>query len=431
MAITLGDESGSYCSGLEVSGQAGAVDATTRFPLGCLAKPLISLLCLEASGLGLLDLERSPSDYLSELAGDRAQRAEPTLGQLLTHTGGYREPRAAAARWDFAWADFARFYRSREQVFVPGTVWSYSQSGHAILARILEALHGAPFRTLLGERLLGPLGLDPVPGGAPRNAALHSYAPAAARFMPFRIARGGGFLADSIADLWLTPSAVARLGALLWQPEPLPGALQAGLASIQQPAFRPPPEFVLSEGETLPHAVTPGLALYGPAIGLNGSFVGATSSLRVLPQARFAVVVALNAWQANVRDAITDSLVAGAAEAWGIAPAGAAARAEPAAPSLAELAGTYSALMLGMSGALVHPDGRVVVELGGKPVEGCLIETGQGLRLTGPHSLSTRVLPGHGEPVLRFGLSAFARIDSRPDQAFLKAELGNGPLQRR
>lgn len=390
--------------------------AESRFPLGCLSKFLISLLCLEGSVEGRIDLDRPPSAYLSELAGHAAS-AEPTIRQLLTHTGGYREPRASAARWDYSWDEFGAFYREREQVFPPGEVWSYSQTGHAIVAKVLEKIHSSDFWTIASDRILRPLSTELAANGAPGNVRLHTYAAAADRFMPMRLTRDGGFLSHSIADKWLTTRDIARLGSLMWSTAEPSTEMAAAISLMQRPGSRRNEEVQLSGGEAVPSGSTLGLNIYGPSLGLNGSFVGATCGLRVIPEARLAVVVALNAWQPNLRDAIMDAIITGAAGARGLdrppdRPGIAAALLE-----VRDLVGTYSALMLGMSHAVIHADGRVLIELAGKTGQARLVRQSNGLALIGPHALSAGILVYPEAPIVRFGLSAFAKISDHATEA--------------
>lgn len=417
VAIFIDEQAGCYTAGREDALVDRNLGQESRFPLGCLSKALISLLCLKAAVEDRIDLDRPPSSYLPELAGRTVSAGEPTIRQLLTHTGGYREPRAAAARWDYNWDEFGAFYRNREQVFRPGEVWSYSQTGHAVLAKVLEKVYSSDFWAIVVDRILQPLSIDLAADGTPGNVRLHAYAVAADRFMPMRLNRDSGFLSHSIADKWLTTRDIARLGSLLWSKVGPSDAMASAIALMQRPGSRRNREVLLSGGEAVPSGSTLGLGIYGPSLGLNGSFVGATCGLRIIPEARLAVAVALNAWQPNLRDAIIDAVIAAAVRAFGLdrpqdRPCAATAPLE-----VRDLVGTYSALMLGMSHAVIHADGRVLIELAGKTAEAHLVRSSCGLALVGPHSLSAGVLEHPGAPIVRFGLSAFAKISDHASGA--------------
>lgn len=422
VAILFEGQAGYYAYGRMDASSHRDLVPESRFPLGCLSKSLISLLCLEGVVEGRIDLDRPPSWYLPELAGHTAPVDEPTIRHLLTHTGGYREPSASTARWDYSWDEFGAFYREREQVFPPGEVWSYSQTGHAIIAKVLEKIHFCDFWTLASGRILEPLSIALAAHGAPGNVRLHAYVAAADRFMPMRLARDGGFLSHSIADRWLTAGEIARFGSLLCGKIGALEAMAPAIALMQKPGSRRNREILLCGGEAVPSGSTLGLNIYGPSLGLNGSFVGATCGLRVIPEARLAVAVALNAWQPNLRDTIMDAVVAQAVRT--LRPDEPPDRSCVATAPLEihDLVGTYSALMLGMSHAVVHADGRVLIELAGKVEEARLVRSPGGLALVGPHSLSAGVLQHSEAPIVRFGLSAFAKISDQAIEAVFASD---------
>ena len=84
-----------------------------------------------------------------------------TIEQLMRHTSGlvsfnalpsfgthYRTP-----------ADIISLGTSQKPQFCPGTHWSYTNTGYAMLGIIIETTEGAPFAEVLSKRLLQPLSL--------------------------------------------------------------------------------------------------------------------------------------------------------------------------------------------------------------------------------------------------------------------------------
>ena len=47
-----------------------------------------------------------------------------------------------------------------QQWFTPGLAWAYSNTNYVLLGMIIERVSGQPFRTLLHQRLLDPLGMS-------------------------------------------------------------------------------------------------------------------------------------------------------------------------------------------------------------------------------------------------------------------------------
>ena len=62
------------------------------------------------------------------------------------------------------------------QIVDPGRIWSYSNSGYAILGRIVEVLTGVTFEQALRERLFTPLALEPRRSRSPTRRSSHPVA---------------------------------------------------------------------------------------------------------------------------------------------------------------------------------------------------------------------------------------------------------------
>jgi CubicO group peptidase (beta-lactamase class C family) len=87
-----------------------------------------------------------------------------TVRDLMTHTSGMSSMAAPGmgeimVKMDRTLADAAILYSQMPLEFEPGTKWSYSNPGIAILGRIVEVASGMPFEKFLETRIFEPLGM--------------------------------------------------------------------------------------------------------------------------------------------------------------------------------------------------------------------------------------------------------------------------------
>jgi CubicO group peptidase (beta-lactamase class C family) len=85
-----------------------------------------------------------------------------TVRHLLSHTSGikdYGEPEIDY-RKDYAEDEFARVAMLLPPDFPPGTQWSYSNTGYALLGFLIHKRSGAFYGDFLQERVFGPLGMS-------------------------------------------------------------------------------------------------------------------------------------------------------------------------------------------------------------------------------------------------------------------------------
>lgn len=129
-------------AGGEVQGEA----ADEVFRVGSITKLWTTTLVQQFVDEGLLDLDQPVCRRLPGFSPALTAR------HLLTHMGGIA-------------------LASEDQVVPPGTVFSYSNSGFVVLARLVEAVSGRPFDDVLRERLVEPLGLRTVVTGVGHGTA--------------------------------------------------------------------------------------------------------------------------------------------------------------------------------------------------------------------------------------------------------------------
>jgi CubicO group peptidase (beta-lactamase class C family) len=170
------------------------------------------LLLVEEGKLSLTDDVRK---YIPELP-DYGQTI--TIDQLLTHTSGIRDW-VPLLNWAGGDPDaMTMILRQRTLNFVPGTEWSYSNSGYVLLPEIVARVSGMRFPEFLHKRIVDPLGMTSTryvdnPDIVIRNRAL-AYEPLAGGgwIMDMRLGQargGGGALFITASDLVRWTDAVA------------------------------------------------------------------------------------------------------------------------------------------------------------------------------------------------------------------------------
>ncbi|MET9627726.1 serine hydrolase domain-containing protein [Lentzea sp. NPDC006480] len=140
------------------------VTTDTLFQVGSITKVWTATLVMQLVNEGLLDLDRPVRDVLPDfkVADEQATRTV-TPRHLLCHTAGFEgDLRFDTGSDDDMLARFVELLAEAGQVAPPGELYSYCNAGYAVLGRIVEVLRGKPFRHVLGERLIEPLGLRGV-----------------------------------------------------------------------------------------------------------------------------------------------------------------------------------------------------------------------------------------------------------------------------
>ncbi|MEQ8858618.1 MAG: serine hydrolase domain-containing protein [Pseudomonadales bacterium] len=132
-------------------------------PIYSLTKTYVATLVLLAVRAGRVDLEADVSGFCPDVPN----AARITLRQLLNHTAGlpdygalaeYQRAIASGAPvWSFD--EFADQTYRRGSLFAPGTGWSYSNPGYALLVRILERTWQRGLDELLTDLICRPLDL--------------------------------------------------------------------------------------------------------------------------------------------------------------------------------------------------------------------------------------------------------------------------------
>jgi D-alanyl-D-alanine carboxypeptidase len=127
-------------------------------------KTFTSALVLKLCDEGRLSLNDRLSRWFSGI--DRASNI--SLRQLLNHTAGipdygsiatYHESVRTSPSRPWSFERFAAETFDKGLLFDPGHGWSYSNPGYMLLKRIVEDVTGDSYRTLIADRIAGPLRL--------------------------------------------------------------------------------------------------------------------------------------------------------------------------------------------------------------------------------------------------------------------------------
>ena len=148
------------------------------FRLGSVAKQFTALAILILADEGKLALADDITTYLPDYP---TQGQAITIEHLLTHTGGVKDleflpARLAVERSDLSVAELIALFKDEPLDFVPGTAWSYSNSGYILLGAIIEQVSGMSYADFIQQRIFTPLGMT------------HSYYDNPALVIPGRVA---------------------------------------------------------------------------------------------------------------------------------------------------------------------------------------------------------------------------------------------------
>lgn len=149
---------------------AGVVNKNTRvktttdtlFQIGSITKPMTATMIMQLRDEGKLKLDDPIMNYLPNFRiADMHRLRSITIRHLLSHTGGIDGdffPRTDSG--DRAIEQLLDMSAMLPSLFKPGTNFSYSNIGFAILGRVIEVLDGRTFDRALKKRIFEPLGMN-------------------------------------------------------------------------------------------------------------------------------------------------------------------------------------------------------------------------------------------------------------------------------
>ena len=137
-----------------------AASPSTVYHLASLTKQFTAAAVLLLVQDGKISLDDKISRYLADTPDTWR---DVTIRQLLTHTSGIKdelnEMRGTTVNGTSA-AEIASILAKYPLNFLPGTQWSYSNSGYLLLGIIIQKVSGKSYGQFLAERLFHPLGMS-------------------------------------------------------------------------------------------------------------------------------------------------------------------------------------------------------------------------------------------------------------------------------
>ncbi len=267
----------------------------TLFQIGSITKTFTGTLLLrliEEKALGLDDRVR---DLVPDFSvSDENATENATVRDLLTHVGGWEgDVFEDQGSGDDAVALYVAALKDVEQLAPLGSVWSYNNSGFVVAGRVVEAVTGETYEQALETKVLEPLGLsgcfiDPADVMTRRFASGHGVGEHGATVLrPWpigRYAHAAGGLACSVRSLL----RYARFHL---------GMVSAPTVLSSEAVERMRRVILQKHGSDGRMALTWHLAdIDGvETVGHGGGTVGQISSLTMVPERGFALVVLTNA----------------------------------------------------------------------------------------------------------------------------------------
>jgi CubicO group peptidase (beta-lactamase class C family) len=148
--------------GVRDAEQGLACTPDTLFRLGSITKVFTAVAVMQLADQGRLRTEDPVRRYLPEFrlgAGTGTDRI--TIAHLLSHTSGLPATAGLFAAAKAGGADLFDYLAAMEQPLLgaPGTHFSYSNDGFALLGAIVERVSGMPYCDFVAEGILRPAGM--------------------------------------------------------------------------------------------------------------------------------------------------------------------------------------------------------------------------------------------------------------------------------
>ena len=281
-------------------------DRDTQYRIGSISKTFVAVSVMRLRDEGALDLTDALGAHVPELAG-----LPVTLAQLLSHTSGLRAETPAPWWERVPGAGFAELVscalRPSDLLWRPGRRFHYSNVGYAVLGELVARRRGTPFRNVVEDELLAPLGMTrttwrPVAPHAD-GLAVHPHAD----LVHSEPEHDAGAMAPA-GQLWSTVSDLARWSAVLAgeRPEILAPPTAAEMAEPVGVADLPGQPWISAYGLGLQLVNKDGRRRVGHGGGMPGHW-----SMLLVDQSTGDVVVALaNSTYRGSRPELSDDLLA-------------------------------------------------------------------------------------------------------------------------
>ena len=160
LGILQGDELVEFVTGVANVETQVPVTTSTLFQIGSNTKLYTATLVMQLVDDGLIDLDTPVKKYLPEFKiADRKSNDTITVRMLLSHTSGLEgDVFTDGGRGDDGLEKYLLTLHDKGQIYRPGEMWSYCNSGWNVLGRLVEVMRKEPFHQVMKEKLLQPIG---------------------------------------------------------------------------------------------------------------------------------------------------------------------------------------------------------------------------------------------------------------------------------
>lgn len=307
-------------AGLQHLNSSGA-EPDAAFRIASCTKSFTAAAMLALRDDGLLGLDDPITRFVPalNLAGlPSTHSAVPTLRMLLTMSAGLptddpwgdRQESLSADQFDALLSAGVRFESE------PGTRFAYSNLGYALLGRAIEVAAGQPYRRVVEQRLLEPLGLAdtgfdetvPAAGGIVIGHRRH-----AGGWEPLPLSGPGAF--SPIGGLFSTVSDLAAWARWLARAfDPTSGSDAADNAVLSAASRREMQQLHRLDQDAAGHPTGYGFGLfieqYSPTsrvISHSGGYPGFSAHMRWSLEHRFGLIAFENATYSRVSEVTTEA----------------------------------------------------------------------------------------------------------------------------
>ena len=316
LALNIGEHELIANAGTTAIDSQAEMSENVHFQMGCIAKLLTAMVAAELIEAGKFHTDDPIEKYLDELRGTERGK-DLAIWHLLSHTSGYSglnigDPGTA---YYYSWPKFVEFIKTTPQLFKPGSVFSYDHAEYAMLAEIIKRITGTDIHTLYREMIFQPLDITVGSVKSSKSdsrtyAADHTFNRDTMKFEKLRSVPFGNFWNGSLSDITMNMRDLLRIASTICGIVKAPASMsENALKFVQKQVVKIPRTHGSARSEQIPGSFGVGCAFYrGWLLGHNGSARGQTCGLRFDPNNKVAMVVAINAWNAFVRDSVINGI---------------------------------------------------------------------------------------------------------------------------
>ncbi|GAA4265575.1 serine hydrolase domain-containing protein [Frondihabitans peucedani] len=313
--------------GLVHTGSTGEVASTaptadTVYRIASCTKSFTATALLALRDAGSLSLDAPVTDFVPAFADvvlPTTDSPVPTVRMLLTMSAGLptddpwgdRQESITDAELD------ALLRRGLRFDSIPGTRFAYSNLGYALLGRVVSEASGRPYRDVVRETILGPLGLDSTGFEEPAEASDRvavGHRRSGDEWLPLPFSGPGGF--SSIGGLFSPVTDLSRWARWLASAfDDSPGATGDFDGILSRASRREAQQLSRSVPGPGPHASGYGFGLFvehdpelGDIVSHSGGYPGFSAHMRWHPASGLGMVAFENATYAQVSVPVTTAL---------------------------------------------------------------------------------------------------------------------------